>query len=205
MTDRQIRDEILTLFLAGHQTTANALAWTWYLLAKHPEAEQALFDELDRVLGGRAPSAADVDSLPCTYAVFAESMRLYPPAWIIGRTSIEKFEMGGRRFPANSIFFVSPWIMHRDARFWGEPAEFVPQRWMAPSPDRPKMTYIPFGAGSRFCVGERFAWMEGVLLLARIGQKWRFRLAPEAKIVPQPMITLTLKHGLPVLPEKRTP
>jgi cytochrome P450 len=205
MTDLQIRDEIITLFLAGHQTTANALAWTWYLLATHPESERALFDELDRVLGGRAPSADDFDSLPYTYAVFAESMRLYPPVWLIARASIKKFEMGGKRFPANSIFFVSPWIMHRDARFWDKPAEFAPERWMTPSPDRPKMTYIPFGAGSRLCVGERFAWMEGVLLLARIGQKWRFRLAPEAKIVPQPMITLTLKYGLPVVPEKRSP
>jgi len=204
MTDRQIRDEIVTLFLAGHQTGANALAWTWYLLAKHPESEQTFFDELDRVLGGRAPSADDVDSLPYTYAVFAESMRLYPPLWLIGRTSIKKFEMGGRRFPANSIFFVSPWILHRDARFWDEPTEFVPERWMAPSRDRPKMTYIPFGAGSRLCIGERFAWMEGVLLLARIGQKWRFRLAPESQVVPQPTITLALKYGLPVVPEKRS-
>jgi cytochrome P450 len=203
MTDLQIRDEILTLFLAGHETTANALAWTWYLLAKHPESEQAFFEELDRVLGGRAPSADDVDSLRYTYALLAESMRLYPPAWLIGRISIEKFEMGGQSFPANAIFFVSPWIMHRDARFWGEPREFVPERWMSPNPDRPKMAYIPFGGGSRVCIGERFAWMEGVLLLARIGQKWRFRLAPEAKIVPQPLITLRMKYGLPVTPAKR--
>jgi cytochrome P450 len=203
MTDSQIRDEILTLFLAGHETTANALAWTWYLLAKHPESEQAFFEELDRVLGGRAPTAEDVDSLPFTYAVLAESMRLYPPAWLIGRMSIKGFEMGGRHFPANSIFFVSPWIMHRDARFWGEPKEFVPERWMPPSPDRPRMVYIPFGGGPRVCIGERFAWMEGVLLLARIGQTWRFRLAPEAKIVPQPLITLRMKYGLAVVPERR--
>jgi cytochrome P450 len=203
MTDSQIRDEILTLFLAGHETTANALAWTWYLLAKHPESEQAFFEELGRVLGGRAPTAQDVDSLPFTYAVLAESMRLYPPAWLIGRMSIKGFEMGGRHFPANSIFFVSPWIMHRDARFWGEPKEFVPERWMPPSPDRPRMVYIPFGGGPRVCIGERFAWMEGVLLLARIGQTWRFRLAPEAKIVPQPLITLRMKYGLAVVPERR--
>ena len=118
--------------------------------------------------------------------------------------SIQEFEMGGRHFPANSIFFVSPWIMHRDARFWGEPKEFVPERWMPPSLDRPRMVYIPFGGGSRVCIGERFAWMEGVLLLARIGQKWRFRLAPEAKIVPQPLITLRMKYGLAVVPEKRS-
>jgi cytochrome P450 len=204
MTDRQIRDEILTLFLAGHETTANALAWTWYLLAKNPESEQAFFEELDRVLGGRAPVAADVDSLRYTYAVLAESMRLFPPAWVIGRISIEDFEMGGRRYPANTIFFVSPWIMHHDPRFWAEPKEFVPERWMSPSPGRPRMAYIPFGSGPRVCIGERFAWMEGVLLLARIGQKWRFRLAPDAKIVPQPLITLRMKYGLPVVPERRS-
>ncbi len=203
MTDLQIHDEIITLFLAGHQTGANALSWAWYLLAKHPESEQDFFDELDRVLGGRAPCADDIDSLPYTYAVFAESMRLYPPLWVIGRISIKKFEMGGRRYPADSIFFISPWIVHRDARFWDKPAEFLPERWMAASSDRPKMTYLPFGAGSRLCIGERFAWMEGVLLLARIGQTWRFRLAPESKVVPQPMITLALKDGLPVVPEKR--
>ena len=204
MTDEQVRDEILTLFLAGHETTANALSWTWYLLATHPETEQALFEELDRVLpGGRAPTADDIESLRYTYAVLAESMRLFPPAWLIGRMSKAPFEMGGRSFPASAIFFVSPWTMHHDPRFWGEAAEFVPERWLTPNPDRPKFAYFPFGGGPRVCIGERFAWMEGVLLLARIGQKWRFRLAPEARIVPQPLITLRLKYGLAVIPERR--
>lgn len=203
MTDKQVRDEILTLFLAGHETTANALSWTWYLLATHPECEQAMFEELDRVLGGRPPEAGDVESLRYTYAVFAESMRLFPPAWLIGRMSRDAFSMGGRRFPGDAIFFAAPWTMHRDPRFWPEPAEFAPERWLAPNPDRPKFAYFPFGGGPRVCIGERFAWMEGVLLLARIGQRWRFRLAPQARIVPQPLITLRLKYGLPVTAEPR--
>jgi len=164
---------VLTIFLAGYETVANGLTWTWYLLSQNPEVEARLHAELDAVLGtgdaARLPTLADYPALRYTEQVFAESMRLYPPAWLIGRMSIKGFEMGGRHFPANSIFFVSPWIMHRDARFWGEPKEFVPERWMPPSPDRPRMVYIPFGGGPRVCIGERFAWMEGVLLLARIG------------------------------------
>jgi len=203
MSDTQIRDEILTLFLAGHETTANALSWTWYLLASNPGAERRLFEEVDSVLGGREPLADDVESLRYTYAVFAESMRLYPPAWAMGRTPKEPFELGGYRIPAGVICFISQWLMHRDPRFWPEPKRFLPERWLTPDTERPKFAYFPFGAGPRLCVGERFAWMEGVLILARVAQRWRFRLAPGARIVPLPVITLRLKYGLPVIPERR--
>ncbi len=202
MSDEQVRDEILTLFLAGHETTANALSWTWYLLATHPEAERAFFEELDHVLGGRTPSLDDVENLRFTYALLAESMRLYPPAWGLGRIAKEEFSMGGYTFPKGALIFMGQWVVHRDPRFWPDPAEYQPERWLTPA-ERPKMTYFPFGAGSRLCIGERFAWMEGVLLLAQIGQRWRFRLAPGARIQPQPLITLRMKYGLPVIPERR--
>ncbi len=203
MSDVQVRDEILTLFLAGHETTANALSWTWYLLSQNPDAERRLFEEVDSVLGGREPSVDDVDALHCTYAVFAESMRLYPPAWVMGRTATEAFDLGGYRLPAGAVCFMSQWLLHRDARFWPEPARFLPERWLTADPQRPKLAYFPFGAGPRLCIGERFAWMEGVLILARVAQHWRFCLAPGARIVPQPLITLRLKYGLPVIPERR--
>jgi cytochrome P450 len=203
MSDKQVRDEILTLFLAGHETTANALSWTWYLLALNPDAERRLFEEVDAVLGGREPSMDDVEALRYTYAVFAESMRLYPPAWTMGRTPKQPFDLGGYRIPANSICLMSQWLIHRDPRFWPDPLQFLPDRWLTPDPQRPKLAYFPFGAGPRLCVGERFAWMEGVLILARVAQRWRFRLAPSARIVPQPLITLRLRCGLPVMPERR--
>ncbi len=202
MSDEQLRDEILTLFLAGHETTANALSWTWYLLATHPEAERLFFQELTEVLGGRLPTLDDVESLRFTYALLAESMRLYPPAWTLGRMAKEEFSMGGYTFPARSLLLMGQWVVHRDPRFWPNPTEFQPSRWLTPA-ERPKMAYFPFGAGSRLCVGERFAWMEGVLLLAQIGQRWRFRLAPNARVEPQPLITLRLKYGLAVIPERR--
>jgi cytochrome P450 len=202
MTDEQLRDEILTLFLAGHETTANALAWTWYLLATNPAAEKCFFAELDSVLAGRAPTLDDVETLRYTYALLAESMRLYPPAWGMGRIAKEDFSMGGYTFPGGSMFFMGQWVMHRDPRYWPDPLAFQPERWLSPA-GRPKMAYFPFGAGSRLCIGERFAWMEGVLLLAHIGQRWRFRLAPGARVEPQPLITLRMKYGLPVIPERR--
>jgi cytochrome P450 len=147
--------------------------------------------------------ADDVDALRFTYSVFAESMRLYPPAWAVGRTSKQPFDLAGYRIGAGAVCFMSQWLMHRDPRFWPEPERFLPERWFTPDPNRPKLAYFPFGAGPRLCVGERFAWMEGVLILARVAQHWRFRLAPGARIIPQPVITLRLKYGLPVIPERR--
>lgn len=192
MTDEQLRDELLTLFLAGHETTANALAWTWHLLAEHPEAEARLHDELRTVLGGRAPTAADYPSLPFTRAVLAESMRIRPPAWTIGREPLADFEAGGYRIRAGSIVLVSPWIVHRDGRWWSEPHAFRPERWMAPDFEAslPRMAYFPFGGGPRKCIGEGFAWMEGVLALATMAGRWKLRPVPGARVTAEPRITL---------------
>jgi cytochrome P450 len=192
MTDEQLRDELLTLFLAGHETTANALAWTWSLLADHPEAEARLHEELRTVLGGRAPTADDYPSLPFTRAVLAESMRIRPPAWTIGRQPLEDFDAGGYRIAAGTIVLVSPWIVQRDPRWWSEPEAFRPERWMAPDFEAslPRFAYFPFGGGPRKCIGEGFAWMEGVLALATMASRWKLRLAPGARVVPEPRITL---------------
>ena len=193
MTDLQLRDELLTLFLAGHETTANALAWTWHLLARHPQAEARLHEELRTVLGGRAPTAADYGALPFTRAVLAESMRLHPPAWGIGREPLQDFAAGGYRVRAGSIVLVSPWILHHDPRWWGpDVTEFRPERWLAPDFEAglPRFAYFPFGGGPRKCIGEGFAWMEGVLALATLARRWRLRHAPGTEVVGKPGITL---------------
>jgi cytochrome P450 len=203
MTDRQLRDEALTLFLAGHETTANALAWTWHLLAHHPDAEARLHAELDAVLAGRLPAADDLPRLPYTRAVLAESMRLYPPAWTIGREPLEEFEAGGYRIRAGSVVLVSPWITHRDPRWWTEPGRFDPERW---TPEReaeqPRFAYFPFGGGPRKCIGEGFAWTEGILVLATLAQRWRLRHAPGTQVGRQPLITLR-PTGLEMVAEPR--
>ena len=192
MTDEQLRDELLTLFLAGHETTANALGWTWHLLAAHPEAEARMHDELRTVLGGRAPAAGDYGALPYTRAVLAESMRLYPPAWTVGREPLEDYEAGGYRIRAGSIVLMSPWIIHRDPRWWADAESFRPERWLAPDFEAslPRFAYFPFGGGVRKCIGEGFAWMEGVLTLATIASRWRLRPVPGARVVAEPRITL---------------
>ena len=204
MDDRQLRDEVITLFLAGHETTANALTWTWVLLDRHPEIERHLHEELDAVLGRRRPSAADVPRLPYTRAVLAESMRLYPPAWTMGRRAVADYRWAGHEIPAGSLILMSQWIVHRDPRFWPEPARFDPSRWLSESPPRPRFSYFPFGAGNRVCVGESFAWTEGVLVLATIAQRWRVRLDPAHPVEPQPLITLRTRHGVRATPELRT-
>jgi cytochrome P450 len=204
MNDKQVRDELLTLFLAGHETTANALAWTWYLLSQNLEAEARFHRELADVLGeGRAPEVCDAEALPYTTAVLTESMRLYPPAWAIARIPKVPIRLGDYEIPAKSLCLACQWVTHRDGRFFREPERFVPERWLQPEEKRPRFAYFPFGAGPRICIGERFAWMEGVLLLAMFGQQWRFRLAPDADVVPQPVITLRPKYGLKVIAERR--
>jgi len=193
MTDLQLRDELLTLFLAGHETTANALAWTWHLLALHPQAEARLHDELRTVLAGRAPTAADYGALPYTRAVLAESMRLHPPAWTVGRQPLQDFEAGGYRIRAGSIVLTSPWILHHDRRWWGDDVDaFRPERWLAPDFEAslPRFAYFPFGGGPRKCIGEGFAWMEGVLALATLARRWRLRHVPGAAVAEKPGITL---------------
>jgi cytochrome P450 len=204
MTDEQVRDEALTLFLAGHETTANALTWTWYLLSQHPEIERRLHDEIDAVLGDRAPEFADVPQLRYAEMILAEALRLYPPAWAIGRKAKGGFELGGVEVPAESICILCPYLVHRDPRWFPEPEKFDPERWTPEARDaRPKFSYFPFGGGARVCIGERFAWMEGVIVMAAIAQKWRLRLQPGQHAEPLPLITLRVKNGLRMIPEPR--
>jgi cytochrome P450 len=191
MSDQLLRDEALTLFLAGHETTANALAWSWHLLAANPEAEAALHAELDAVLAGRAPTADDLACLPYTRAVLAESMRLNPPAWAIGREPLEDFAVGGFRVRAGTVVLMSPWVTHRDPRWWPDPERFNPGRWTDEAEaERPRFAYFPFGGGPRKCIGEGFAWTEGMLVLATLAQRWRLAHAPGAEVGRQPLITL---------------
>ncbi len=197
MSDQQVRDEALTLFIAGHETTAQALTWTWYLLSQNPECEQKLHEEIDRVLQGRAPSFADLPQLRYAEMTLAESMRLYPPAWAIGRKAIGAFELGGYDLPAGAIVIVSPYVTQRTARYFPDPERFDPLRWTPEAREpRHKFAYFPFGGGARLCIGERFAWMEGTLALAAIAQKWRLRLVPGHRVEPLPLITLRTKYGM---------
>jgi cytochrome P450 len=203
MTDRQLRDEVITLFLAGHETTANALNWTWVLLGRNPTAERHLHAELDAVLADRTPTPEDVARLPYTRAVIAEAMRLYPPAWTMGRRALRDYHWGGYDIPANALILMSQWVMQRDPRFWPDPEAFEPARWLEERRDRPRFAYFPFGAGNRVCIGEQFAWTEAVLLVAAIAQKWRLVLDPNHPIAPQPLMTLRTRHGVRATPEER--
>lgn len=204
MSDRQLRDEAMTIFLAGHETTANALTWTWYLLSQHAEVEARLHEEIDAVLAGRLPTAADFPQLRYTEMVLAEAMRLYPPAWALGRRAIADYPIGQYTIPARSIVLMSPYVMHRNPRYYPEPFRFDPERWTAQAREaRPKFAYFPFGGGPRVCIGEGFAWMEGVLLMATLAQRWRMRLASDQKVAPQPMITLRARNGIRMRLEKR--
>lgn len=200
MTDLQVRDEIMTLFIAGHETTANALTWTWYLLSQNPDAEAKVWQEIDDVLSGRLPTPEDYPKLKYTEMVLSEAMRLYPPAWLIGRRVITECQVGDYTIPINSITFMSQYLMHRDERYFPEPEKFDPERWTAEAKEkRPKHSYFPFGGGPRQCIGESFAWMEGVLLIATIAQKWKLALVPGHKVEPQPMITLRAKNDIPMM------
>lgn len=204
MTDAQVRDEAMTLFVAGHETTANALTWTWYLLSQHPDVESKLHDEIDDVLAGAIPTADDVAKLRYTEMVLAESMRLYPPAWTMGRRALSDYQVGGFVIPANSIVLMSQWVMHHDARYFHDPFKFDPDRWTTEAREsRPKFSYFPFGGGPRVCIGEQFAWMEGVLLIATIARRWKMRLKPGHVVEPKPMITLRPKYGMRMIVEER--
>lgn len=197
MNDLQLRDEAMTIFLAGHETTANALTWTWYLLSQHPEAEARMHAEIDAALLGRTPTFDDLPALPFTRMVVAESMRLYPPAWAIGRRAIEPFEARGYTIPARSVVLMSQYITHRDPRFFPDPERFDPERWTTEAQaTRPKFSYFPFGGGTRVCIGEQFAWMEGILLVATLAQHWKMRLSPGHPVDIQPLITLRPRHGM---------
>jgi cytochrome P450 len=208
MTDRQLRDETMTLLLAGHETTANALTWAFYLLSQHPHVEGRMHAEID-MLGDRVLGADDVARLPYTRAVLAETMRLFPPAWIVGRRALTEYEVGSYRFPARTIVLLSQWVVHRDPRWWPDADRFRPERWLAggsaSDPARPKFSYFPFGAGTRVCIGEQFAWMEGVLALASFARDWRLELVPGHRVEPQPIVTLRARHGMRMTARTRRP
>jgi cytochrome P450 len=192
MDDEQIRDEAMTIFLAGHETTANALAWTWYLLARHPAAARTLRAEIDTVLGDRLPTAADLPHLAYTHDVFAETMRLYPPAWIIGRIAARETQLGEWVVPAGSIVICSEYITQRSERYFRDALAFRPERWRD-DPAPPKGAYFPFGGGNRRCIGEPFAWMEGVLVIATIAQRFDFEPVGDADVGIEPLVTLRPK------------
>jgi len=204
MTDVQVRDEAMTIFLAGHETTANALTWTWYLLSTAPAVEARLHAEVDRALQGRLPGMSDIASLPFVERVVTESMRLYPPAWLIGRRAIADCAIGPYVAPARTILVMSPFVTQRDARYFKDPERFDPDRWTAElRATLPKCAYFPFGGGPRQCIGESFAWMELILVVATLAQHWQLHLVPGHPVVPQPVVTLRTKHGLRMTVHRR--
>ena len=204
MSDRQVRDEAITLFLAGQETMANSLTWTWYLLSQNPGAEKKLHEEIDSVLGGRFPSVDDLGKLHYTHGVFKEALRLYPAAWTLARRAIEDYQVGGFIVPGGADIYMSQFVVHRDGRFYPEPLKYEPDRWRSEEDSHlPKFAYFPFGGGTRRCIGESFAWMEGVLLIAAIASRWKMSLAPGQRVAPDPLITIRPKYGMKMIVEKR--
>ena len=202
MSSKELRDEVLTIFLAGYETVANALSWTWLLLGQNPEAEARLHAEIDSAFEGRLPTLEDVPRLPYTEMVMAEAMRLYPPAWAMGRMATEDVEIGPYYFPKGSFLFFSQYIVQRDPRYFPDPLAFRPERFtFEAKASRPRFAYFPFGGGGRQCIGESFAWMEAVLVLATLAQRWRLRVVDGQEIALQPKITLRPKFGIQVIPE----
>jgi cytochrome P450 len=210
MPDRQVRDEALTLMLAGHETTANALAWAWLLLDRHPEAARRLHAEVDPL--PTAPTYDDLDRLLWTRAVVAETLRLYPPAWVVGRRMLADVTLDGWTVPARSICVASQWVTHRDPRWWTEPLAYHPERWLDAAgrydenaPGQPRGAYFPFGLGRRVCIGESFAWTEAVLVLATMARDWAPTLVPGHPVDVRPAITLRPAHGLRMTLHRRRP
>jgi len=214
MTDEQLRDEVMTFVLAGHETTAMALSWAWWLLSTHPAVAERMHDELVSVLGSgepaRAPAYTDLAALPFTHAVVAETIRLYPPAWIMGRRLLTDLRVGGWDVPSGSIVLGAPWILHRDPAVWDRATSFVPERWLdadgrfdESAPGVPRGAWIPFGFGNRRCIGEQFAWTEAVLVLATLAAHWRPQLVPGSVVETQAAVTLRPKHGLPMTLNRR--
>lgn len=204
MSDRQLRDEVITIFLAGYETVANALTWTWYLLSQNPAAEERMRQEIESVLQERPATLDALQQLRYTEMVFSESMRLYPPAWAMGRQANQIVELGPYRLPAGTYFFFSQYVLQRSPEYFPDPLRFEPQRF---TPDqkaaRPRFAYFPFGGGPRQCIGESFAWMEGVLVLATIAQRWRFRMVAGQRVDVQPKITLRPKYPMWMIAEEQ--
>jgi cytochrome P450 len=204
MTDQQLRDELMTIFLAGHETTALALTWAFYLLAQNPEAEERLAAELSEVLGGRAPTVEDLPRLRYADWVIKESMRLYPPVWGVGREAVRDCEVGGYRVPRGTQIFSFQWVVHRDPRWFADPLAFRPERWGEEAVSKlPKYAYFPFGGGPRLCIGNYFATMEAVLILATIARRFRLRLVHGWRLELLPAVALRPKGAVPMTPERR--
>ncbi len=205
MTAQEVRDQVVTVFMAGHETTAQALAWTWYLLSLHPAIESKLHAEVETVLGGRAPRYEDLASLRYTRMVLEESMRLFPPAHTMAREPIAADHILGQQIPAGTLVLIVPWLLHRKASLWEQPHRFDPERF---SPEqvaaRERFTYIPFGAGPRICIGASFAMTEAMLIIAMIAQRYRLRLKPGYPVEPQGLITLRPRYGLPMILNRRS-
>jgi cytochrome P450 len=205
MTDRQLRDECMTLFLAGHETTANTLAWVWYLVARHPAVEEQLHAELERVLRGRLPTTRDLPHLTYTGNIIHEALRLFPPAWMLGREAIEPLDLGGYRVSPGTTAFMTACVIHRDPRWFDNPHAFLPDRWNDGFLQRiPRYAYFPFGGGPRICIGNSFALMESALVLATIAQRHRLKLAPDARVSPLASMTLRPATGVRMLVLRRS-
>jgi cytochrome P450 len=199
MTARQVRDEVMTIYMAGHETTAVALSWAWYLLAQHPDADARLAAEVLEVLGGRRPTVADLPRLKYAEMVMTESMRLYPPAYGLGRQATVPSQIAGQPIARGDIFIAPTWVVHRDPRWFDEPQAFRPERWEKDLAQRlPRFAYFPFGGGPRQCIGNSFALMEGILILAVIVQRFRLTLVPGQRITPTPYVTLRPEPGIRV-------
>jgi cytochrome P450 len=204
MSNEQVRDEVMTLFMAGHETTAVMLSWSWYLLAQHPEIDARLADELQTVLDGRPPTVADLPRLKLTEMIINESMRLYPPAYALARQAVNPSEIAGRPIAPGLVVIMPAWVVHRDPRWFDDPEAFRPERWAADLARRlPRFAYFPFGGGPRQCIGNAFATMEAVLILATIAQRFRLTMEPRQRITPMPYITLRPEPGPRMRPTRR--
>jgi len=204
MTDRQVRDEVMTLFMAGHETTAVALSWTWFLLAQHPEVEARLAEELRDVLGGREAAVSDLPALRYTEMVVTESMRLYPPAYGMGRQAVRGTEVAGHPVAPGTVVILPTWVVHRDGRWYEDAEAFRPERWADNLARRlPRFAYFPFGGGPRQCIGNAFAMMEAILIVATIARRFQLRLLPGQRVTPTPYVTLRPEPGIRVRLERR--
>jgi cytochrome P450 len=202
MSDKQLRDEVITILIAGHETTSNALTWTYYLLSQNPQVEKKVFEEIDSVLGGNGeeyskPSFADLPKLKYIENVFREAMRVYPPVWSMGRFVEDDYSLGGYTIPKGSSLLFSQYVMHHNSKYYNKPESFDPDRWTEEfKMHLPRFSYFPFGGGIRGCIGEPFAWQEGILLIATISSYWSMRLAPNEQVKLEPGITLNPKNGI---------
>lgn len=204
LSDKQLRDELLTIAAAGHETTANALSWTWYLLATHPDVRERLHRELCEALGDRTPDLEFLSRLPYTRAVFEEALRLYPPAPALQRKAFRDTTLGGHPIKAGSLIIISLWNIHRHPDAWAEPDAFLPERFIeGAAAERPRLAYMPFGAGHRTCIGNHFAMIEGPLLLALIAQRYELDLFPDQTVEPEVAVTVRPKNGLKMMVHRR--